>query len=135
MEARKTPMVLMADDDEDDCVIAKDAFKESGAHGVLHCVENGMELMNYLSGCPPLPALILLDLNMPQKDGRQALREIKSVPELRKIPVVVLSTSREEKDIAFSRRMGADSFITKPTAFAGWVKMMKSFDKNWLFDQ
>jgi CheY-like chemotaxis protein len=122
----------MADDDDDDCILAKDAFKESGANGAIHCVENGIELMDYLHGSGRPPALILLDLNMPRKDGRQALREIKSFPALQTIPVVVLTTSREEKDVAYCREMGANSFITKPTAFSEWVKMMKSLTDRYL---
>jgi CheY-like chemotaxis protein len=133
-------LVLMAEDDEDDCVLAKDAFKESKAPGCLQCVEDGIELLDYLlrsgggeqSSEAPLPAVILLDLNMPRKDGRQALREIKANPSLQRIPVVVLTTSQEEKDIAFSREMGADSFITKPASFAEWVAIMRALAENWL---
>ena len=79
-----------------------------------------------------LPGLILLDLNMPGKDGRQALKEIKSFPAFRDIPIVVLTTSREEKDVVFSREMGADSFITKPVKFDHWVRMMTSLADKWL---
>ena len=140
MKDRQEPIVVMADDDDDDCMLAKDAFQESKAQGALHCVEDGMELMDYLSGAgkyakdadTPLPALILLDLNMPRKDGREALREIKSTPAFRNIPIVVLTTSREEKDIALSREMGANSFITKPSAFSEWVEMMESLAESWL---
>jgi CheY-like chemotaxis protein len=125
-------VVVMADDDDDDCMLAKDAFRKSGASAAFHCVENGIELLDYLS-CPgPLPALILLDLNMPRKDGRQALREIKAIPAFRSIPVVVFTTSREEKDIAYSRELGANSFVTKPVTFGEWVEMMRSLAQNWL---
>jgi CheY-like chemotaxis protein len=103
-------------------------------------VEDGVELLDYLSGFDKsageagasLPALILLDLNMPRKDGRQALMEIKSIPSFQHIPIVVLTTSREEKDMAFSRSMGASSFITKPAAFDEWIDMMKSLAQRWL---
>ena len=88
--------------------------------------------MDHLFRASPLPSLILLDLNMPRKDGRQALKEIKSTAALQNIPVVVLTTSREEKDIVFSREMGADSFITKPSSFGEWVKMMKSLTNDYL---
>ena len=133
-------IVLMADDDEDDCLLARDAFEVSESPGRLICVGDGMELLDYLSrysndeqkADERLPALILLDLNMPRKDGRQALIEIKSTPAFRHIPVVVLTTSKEEKDIVFSREMGADSFITKPPTFKEWVEMMKALAGEWL---
>ena len=129
-------IVLMADDDEDDCMLAREAFEESKVEVGFYCVEDGMKLLEYLfrSGeyeslsQTPLPVLILLDLNMPKKDGRQALKEIKSNPSLQHIPIVVLTTSREEKDIAFSREMGAKSFITKPDAFDEWVETMRSLE-------
>jgi len=133
------PVVLMADDDEDDCMLAKDAFEESKAHGAFYCVETATELMDYLSGSGKhgkeprtLPALILLDLNMPRKNGRQVLMEIKSVPAYQNIPIVVLTTSRQEKDVAFCREMGARDFITKPVLFSEWVKMMIYLAKSWL---
>jgi CheY-like chemotaxis protein len=126
------PLVLMADDDDDDCILAKEAFEESGAQGMMHCVEDGTELLNHLSHSPSLPALILLDLNMPQKDGRQTLKEIKAIPRLQNIPIVVFTTSREEKDMDFSNKMGANSFITKPVLFDDWVKIMRSLADQWL---
>ena len=139
LKTHAAPLVLMADDDDDDCALAKDAFAESGAQGAIRCVENGIELIDFLarSGkfekeAVPVPALILLDLNMPRKDGRQALKEIKSSAAFRAIPVVVLTTSREEKDIVFSREMGAESFITKPSSFGEWVVMMKSLTNDYL---
>ena len=134
------PAVLMADDDEDDCLLARDAFEQAHSNGDFLCVEDGDELMRYLMGSLQsgaqgprcLPGLILLDLNMPGKDGRQALKEIKSCPAFRDIPIVVLTTSREEKDVVFSREMGADSFITKPVKFDHWVRMMTSLADKWL---
>ncbi len=130
----------MADDDDDDCMLARDAFEESQAPGDFFCVQDGTELLNYLlcSGKygeraqAPLPTLIILDLNMPRKDGRQALREIKSIPALQNIPIVVLTTTSEEKDIAFSREMGANCLITKPAEFEEWIEMMKSLAEGWL---
>jgi CheY-like chemotaxis protein len=132
LHAAGEPLVLMADDDDDDCTLAKDAFREAGAGGAIHCVENGVELMDFLWRSDPVPALILLDLNMPVKDGREALREIKSTPAFRHIPVVVLTTSREKEDVAYSGEMGAHSFITKPNTFGEWVEIMKSFADQWL---
>ena len=132
MNTNTEPLVLMADDDEDDCTLARNAFKESGARGIIRCIENGMELMDYLSRSESAPVLILLDLNMPIKDGRQALKEIKSTPAFQHIPVVVFTTSRDHKDIAYSVQMGAQSFITKPNTFGEWVSIMKSLADKWL---
>jgi CheY-like chemotaxis protein len=122
----------MADDDEDDCALAKDAMRESGARGQIECVEDGFELMDFLSRSDPLPALILLDLNMPVKDGRQALREIKADPEYRAIPIVIFTTSHEKDDMAYTSEMGANGFITKPGAFGQWVRIMKGLAEQWL---
>jgi CheY-like chemotaxis protein len=129
--------VLMADDDEEDCFLATEAFMESGASAAFSCVHDGIKLMDYLSECSgskksSLPDLILLDLNMPRKDGREALIEIKSNKDLRSIPVVILTTSSEEKDKEFSKRSGADSFLTKPGTFSEWIEMMKTLTGEWL---
>lgn len=126
----KKSIVLMADDDLDDCMLAKEAFGEAASNGMLHCVEDGIKLMDHLLNANRLPSLILLDLNMPKKDGRQALREIKSVRALRHIPIVIFTTSEDEKDIVFSREMGVDSFITKPVHFREWVAIMKKLVQN-----
>jgi len=114
LKIHKTPVVVMADDDDDDCMLARDAFKESGAGGDFLCVEDGIELFDYLSRTGLLPALILLDLNMPKKDGREALAEIKADPALRRIPVVVMTTSKAEEDIFRMYDLGSNSFISKP---------------------
>ncbi len=129
--------VLMADDDAEDCMLATEAFAQSGADAAFSCVEDGVELMKYLSersrSSPGgLPNLILLDRNMPRKDGGKALIEIKTDPALRHIPVVILTTSEREKDIAFSMKTGAESFITKPATFDEWVEMMRSLAERWL---
>jgi CheY-like chemotaxis protein len=131
--------ILLADDDADDRVLAQDALKESRLANDLRFVENGEELMNYLMRrgpyenpeASPTPGLILLDLNMPRKDGREALREIKSNPELRSIPVVVLTTSKAEEDIYRSYDLGVNSFITKPVTFDGLVNVMRALGKYW----
>ena len=136
----KSITILMADDDQDDCLLVKDAFKESRLRNDLRFVENGEELMDYLYhhgkykdlGSSPRPELILLDLNMPKKDGREALREIKSDPDLHVIPVVVLTTSKEEEDVLRSYDVGANSYVTKPVTFRGLVEVMKSLGKYWL---
>jgi CheY-like chemotaxis protein len=134
---RAHKIVLMADDDAEDCMLATEAFRESGSEAAFSCVEDGIELMDYLSErsrseAEALPDLILLDLNMPRKDGRKALVEIKSEPALQRIPIVILTTSEEQKDIAFTMKAGAESFITKPATFDEWVEMMRSLTESWL---
>jgi CheY-like chemotaxis protein len=140
VKSQQGPLVVMADDDDDDCMLAKDAFQEAKAQGSIVCLVDGMELMEYLSHSgkyagergTPLPALILLDLNMPRKDGREVLKEIKSLLAFQNIPIVVLTTSQEEEDIIFSREAGANDFITKPSSFSGWVDIMRTLAENWL---
>ncbi len=135
----KPVTILMADDDIDDRLMAKEASEEARLYSTLIFVEDGEELMEYLyhrgkyadhSGFPQ-PDLILLDLNMPLKDGREALREIKSDPDLRHIPVIVLTTSKAEEDICLVYDLGANSFITKPVSFEGIVDVMKSLAQYW----
>jgi len=131
--------ILIADDDEDDCFLVKEAFDESHMSNNLHVVNDGEELMDYLLNRGefsnktkhPKPDLVLLDLNMPRKDGKEALAEIKKDPELRKIPVVVLTTSGAEEDIIKTYDLGVNSFITKPVAFEGFVEVIKTLEKYW----
>ena len=132
-------VILMADDDADDRLLAKDALAECQLAGDLHFVENGEELLDYLHrrgkytqlAESPRPGLILLDLNMPKKDGREALREIKADPALRKIPVVVLTTSKADPDIGRIYELGANSFISKPVSFESLVDVMKTIGRYW----
>jgi CheY-like chemotaxis protein len=131
METDKIPLVLMADDDEDDCLLARNAFQASGIPGLMHFVGDGMELMNFLTGSSLLPSLILLDLNMPRKNGHQALKELKSTPAFQDIPIVILTTSQEDDDKSYCRKEGAISFITKPSSFNEWVGIMKSLTDTW----
>jgi CheY-like chemotaxis protein len=136
---RKTVTILMADDDEDDCMLAREALAETRLTNDLYFVRDGEELMDYLyrrgqyaqPNALPRPDLILLDLNMPKKDGREALTEIKSDPNLRQIPVVVLTTSKAQDDIYEIYDLGANSFITKPVTFSSLVEMMKTLGKYW----
>lgn len=139
MTARKPITILLADDDEDDRVLARDALADSRLANDLRTVEDGEELMDYLlrrgryaaPEVSPRPGLILLDLNMPKMDGREALREIKSHASLRRIPVVVLTTSQAEEDIYKTYDLGANSFVTKPVMFDSLVKVMKDLGKYW----
>lgn len=132
--------ILIADDDPDDCLLTCEAFKECQVANPLHFVHNGEELMDYLKRRPPytddkqhpLPGLILLDLNMPLKDGREALIEINADKQLRAIPVVILTTSSAEEDIVHSYQAGGSSFITKPVSFSGLLKVVKALSHYWL---
>ncbi len=129
----------MADDDPDDCLLVSKAFKASRLCNDLRFVQDGEELMDYLhqrgnyadKALSPRPGLILLDLNMPKKDGREALKEIKSDPGLRAIPIVVLTTSKEEEDVLRSYDLGANSYVTKPVTFQGLVDVVKSLGNYW----
>jgi CheY-like chemotaxis protein len=141
MNANARPIViLLADDDEEDRMLAADALEASRVVNDLRFVEDGEELLDYLyhrgsyaaQGSSPTPGLILLDLNMPRKDGREALREIKADPELRRIPVVVLTTSKAEEDIYRTYDLGANSFITKPVSFEGLVAVMRDIGRYWI---
>jgi CheY-like chemotaxis protein len=135
----KPNVILMADDDDDDRLLTRDALAEAGLDGDLHFVENGEELLDYLCRrgqykqpmAAPRPGLILLDLNMPLKDGREALREIRADPELRRIPVVVLTTSKADTDIGAIYELGANSFISKPFQFEALVAVMKMLGQYW----
>ena len=131
--------ILMADDDEDDRMFAKDALVEARLYNEVYFVEDGQELMDFLNHCDkyadlngsPRPGLILLDLNMPRKDGREALQEIKADPDLRRIPVVVLTTSKAQEDIYRTYDLGVSSYITKPVSFDGLVEVMKALSRYW----
>ncbi len=136
----KAITILIADDDEDDRLLAQDALAESRVLNKLHCVEDGVELLEYLNRegqyqekcSSPRPDLILLDLNMPRKDGREALKEIKENPNLKGIPVVILTTSKQEEDKIKGYNLGAASYITKPVNFEGLVELMKVLGKYWI---
>lgn len=129
----------MADDDADDRLLAKDALLESRLVNDLYLVSDGQELMDYLQHkgkyddpiSSPRPGVILLDLNMPKKDGFEALTEIRNDPALRQIPVVILTTSKTEEDIYRGYDLGANSFVTKPVTFEGLVSAMKALGQYW----
>ncbi|MBU2887866.1 response regulator [Gilvimarinus agarilyticus] len=141
MNSQKKPLIiLMADDDEDDRLLASEALVESRVLNDLHFVENGVELLEYLRGdhkyadrtAHPLPGLILLDLNMPKMDGREALAELKKDPVLKRIPVVILTTSKAEEDMLRGYDQGAASYITKPVTFDVLVELMRTLGRYWV---
>ena len=131
--------IVLADDEADDRQLTHDAFMENRLANEFHAVEDGEELMDYLLrrgkyeslNGDPLPGLILLDLNMPRKDGREALKEIKLHPDLRRIPIVVLTTSKAEEDILRSYDLGVNSYVTKPVTFKSLVELIKVLGRYW----
>lgn len=136
---KQPPFILYAEDDDDDFLLVKDAFTESGFKGELCRVKNGEQLMETLLGGPGAvtkidpkrPMIILLDLNMPRKDGREALKEIKSNADLRRIPVVIVTTSRAEEDVYHTYDMGANAFVRKPIHFDKFVEIARLVEKHW----
>lgn len=141
MKARAQSLtILVADDDEDDRRFIRKAWAKNRSANDLRLVEDGEELTEYLNhtgryidpALAPRPAVILLDLNMPKKDGREALREIKSKPELRQIPIVIFTTSQAEEDILRSYDLGANSYITKPVTFSELVDVLQILGKYWI---
>ena len=138
MKTKTKPItILMADDDPDDRLLAKEAFEERRLKNDLYFVEDGVELLDFLhrrdkfsdAGSSPKPGLILLDLNMPRKDGREALEEIKSDACFRRIPIVVLTTSNAEEDIIRSYELGVSAYIRKPVTFEGLTSVIRSTGK------
>jgi CheY-like chemotaxis protein len=132
--------ILMADDDADDRLMTREAFEASHLANELKFVEDGVELLDYLyrrgkyqdPATSPRPSIILLDLNMPKKDGREALAEIKKDPSLQNIRIIVLTTSKAEEDIFRTYNLGAASYITKPVTFDALVDVVKTLGKYWL---
>ncbi|MBW3468536.1 response regulator [Arthrospiribacter ruber] len=139
MKTEKVMNILVAEDDIDDRLLITKAFKESFDKAKLICVENGEILLQYLKREGkfkdeekyPLPNLILLDLNMPKKDGREALVEIKSDNTLKKIPVIIFTTSQLEDDIKATYYSGSNSYITKPGTFDGLLSVGKELETYW----
>jgi CheY-like chemotaxis protein len=139
MKEPKIISILIADDDPDDRELTRDALTECRLANEVNFVEDGEKLMDFLHrrgdyaafAGKPLPGLILLDLNMPRKDGREALKEIKESAELRRIPIVVLTTSKAEEDILRTYDLGVNSYVTKPVTFDSLVDMIKVLGKYW----
>jgi CheY-like chemotaxis protein len=140
MRHRGEPVViLMAEDDPDDRLLSEEALKEAHLANELHFVYDGEDLMDYLRhqgkytnlDNNPRPGIILLDLNMPKKDGREALKEIKEDPDLRLIPVVVLTTSKAEEDILKSYDLGVSGYVTKPVTLQELIEVMKGLGRYW----
>jgi CheY-like chemotaxis protein len=130
--------ILLADDDEEDRELARDALQGSRLANEMQFVTDGQDLLDYLhhkgrwtEENAPRPGIILLDLNMPNKDGREALAEIKADESLRRIPIVVLTTSKDEADVLATYDLGVSSFITKPVTFGGLVDVMKTWTQYW----
>jgi two-component system response regulator len=139
LSERRAITILMADDDEEDRELTREAMSDSRLANEMRFVCDGQELIDYLrhegayadGADAPEPGIILLDLNMPKKDGREALAEIKSDPALRHIPIVVLTTSKAEEDIFRTYGLGVNSFITKPVTFAGLVEVLQAWSRYW----
>jgi len=141
-DKHKIPItILICDDDEDDRMLTQQALEDAHISNDLRFVEDGEQLLDYLhqrgeyageTGAAPRPGLILLDLNMPKLDGREALQRIKGDPTLVDIPIVILTTSGLDADVIRSYRLGVNSFITKPVTFSGLVDAMNVLGRYWL---
>lgn len=133
--------ILIAEDDADDRFLLQSAFEENGFNDSLHFVENGVDLLEYLnkllaaSEQPTLPNFILLDLNMPKKDGREVLKEIKQNPLLSGIPIIILSTTNNEHEMKRCYELGANSYITKPHSFDNFVKAIAALRSYWITER
>lgn len=139
MSRKNKVTIVIADDDADDRMLIEDAFSESRLANPRMFVEDGEELLQYLKGegkfagkSAGMPGLILLDLNMPRMDGRTALKHLKADPVLRRIPVIVLTTSKAEEDILRTYDLGVSSFITKPVTFEGLVDVVRTLNHYWI---
>jgi CheY-like chemotaxis protein len=132
---KKTSKILVVEDNDDDLYLIKKALDSLDLKHELHCVKNGIEMIDYLNGIPSgveRPSLIFLDLNMPMKNGREILAEIKGNPIFKRIPIIVLTTSKSEKDIIHSYDNGAKSYIVKPVNFKVFAEQLKLTCKYWL---
>ncbi|MBA3829861.1 MAG: response regulator [Taibaiella sp.] len=128
--------ILIAEDDADDRFLLQTAFDENGFNDKLEFVENGVEVIDYLNGLAknsdsPMPRFILLDLNMPKKDGREVLKELKQHPDFKHIPVVIFSTTNNEQEMRRCYELGANSYITKPNSFESLLRTVAALRSYW----
>lgn len=126
-------VVLLVEDDPGDVLMTREAFADSKLHNTLEVVSDGVEALDYLRAVGefasrPRPDLILLDLNLPRKDGREVLAEVKADPELSSIPIVVLTTSEAEEDILRSYKLHANAYVTKPVDFEQFINAIRQID-------
>ena len=135
----KLAQILLVEDNQMDVVLTLDAFREAKLKNTIHVARNGQEALDYLFGNDkyanrdefPLPALILLDLKMPGIDGFEVLRQVKGTEKLKRIPVIILTSSREEGDHALSYDIGANSYLLKPVSFDGFTDVVRKIDDYW----
>ena len=137
MDITKSVEILLVEDNEGDIGLVEEVFEDAKIRNIIHVVEDGEEAMLFLYkqkqfADVPTPDIILLDLNLPQKDGREVLEEIKTDDDLKRIPVVVLTTSKAEEDIIKSYDLHANSYITKPVDFDQFIKVVRSIEDFWL---
>jgi len=133
--------ILIAEDDADDRYLIQTAFDEMGYLEKIDFVENGVELLHYLESIPTdretdtrnFPGFILLDLNMPKKDGREALKELKQHPEFKKIPVIIFTTTKNESEIKRCYELGANSYVVKPISFDALLKVVENIRSYWFY--
>ena len=129
---KKTNLIVFADDDADDRLLLQEAFEENNLKCTLYFVEDGVELLDYLEQNGTVPSLILLDINMPRKDGKQILQEIKSSIQWRHIPVIMFTTSKSPEDIRKCYDLGANSFIVKPSSFENLLSVTNIIGEYWM---
>ena len=131
------PLIVIAEDDADDQFLFQTAFEENGLTVQIECVNNGVELVSYLDSCKSsgdhihFPSLIILDLNMPKKDGREVLKEIKNHPTYKTIPVIIFTTTKNEMEVRRCYELGANSYIVKPVSFDGLINIIREIKNYW----
>jgi CheY-like chemotaxis protein len=132
------PFILIAEDDADDRYLLRAAFHEKGFKEKIEFVENGLDLLEFLHSIEPnndtgagYPGFVMLDLNMPKKDGREVLKEIKQHPEFRQIPVIVFTTTKNENEVRRCYQLGANTYIVKPVSFEGLLKVVDDLRSYW----
>ena len=131
----RQPLIVIAEDDADDQFLFQTAFEENGLTFQIKFVNNGVELVSYLDSCSGgqshFPSLIILDLNMPKKDGREVLNEIKNHPTYKIIPVIIFTTTKNEMEVKRCYELGANSYIVKPVSFDGLLHIISEIKNFW----